>query len=293
MFVHRTSSSAPASSSARASRGEPHARLVPASSRCSTSISAKSTDRSRQSAECRPPSRCGDELVDEPVVLDRRLPAHAAEQADALHRPTAGNTGWTAGGATRTRASTTGAPSGPTMTGLRSSSAIAGCASASAPTRTAMSASASTSARARSSSARERRPSDHVVSLLERERGEPDRDVLEHLGASRRPRRTRRPARSARPPARRRASRRPPPTIRCTRKPSTGVPAASSCCAISCAARRTAVGPVRPSRTAPACALWMTPGAMPFSATGPPSSAAAFAAAATELTRRCSTSAIP
>src|SRR6185436_11073863 len=100
-----------------------------------------------------PAEPLGDQLVDQPVVLDRRLPAHAAEQADALHRPTAGNTGCTAGGATRTRASTTGAPSGPAITGLRSSSAIEGWASASAPTRTAMSASASTSASARSSRA--------------------------------------------------------------------------------------------------------------------------------------------
>ena len=47
------------------------------------------------------------------------------------------------------------------------------------------------------------------------------------------------------------------------------MPDASSRAATSCAARRTAVGPASPSRTAPACALCTTPGATPFSATGP------------------------
>ena len=197
----------------------------------------------------------GDELVDEPVVLGRRLPAHAAEQADALHRPTAGNTGWTAGGATRTRASTTGAPSGPTMTGLRSSSAIAGWASASAPTRTAMSASASTSASARCSSAQRAQAADHLVRVLAGERGEPHRDVLEHLGGA-----AARAAGDDRTEALVREHADEHLDARVGHPLDEEVLGAASrrpraACAISCAARRTAVGPVRPSRTAPGLRL--------------------------------------
>ena len=60
-----------------------------------------------------------------------------------------------------------------------------------------------------------------------------------------------------------------------------------------CAARRTAVGPDSPSRTAPACALCTTPGATPFSATGAAELRRGLRRAATDDTRRCSTSAIP
>ncbi len=144
-----------------------------------------------------------------------------------------------------------------------------------------MSASASMSAPARCSSASERRERDHRQRVLAGERRQADRDVARAPRRCRRRRRRRRPARSARRPARRRASRRPaaPSAGRGSRRRrARGVELRA---AISFAARRTAVGPVRPSCTAPACALCTTPSATPFSATGPPSSAAAFAAAAT------------
>ena len=57
VFVHRTSSSAPAAASARASAASSAPASSQRPSRCSASISAKSTERSTQSAECSPPSR--------------------------------------------------------------------------------------------------------------------------------------------------------------------------------------------------------------------------------------------
>ena len=91
VFVHSTSSSAPAVASVRASA----ASSVPASSqrpvRCSSSI-AREVDRAEQAVggvqSAEPVAHL---LVDEPVVLDRRLPAHPAEQPDPLHvRPSTG-----------------------------------------------------------------------------------------------------------------------------------------------------------------------------------------------------------
>ena len=57
VFVHSTSSSAPAASSACASCASREPASAQRPSRCMTSISAKSTLRSTQSAECSPPSR--------------------------------------------------------------------------------------------------------------------------------------------------------------------------------------------------------------------------------------------
>ena len=90
VLVHSTSSSAPAASSACASRASTRARLGPAVLALQH-LDVGEVDAAQQAVGgVQAAEALGHELVDEPVVLDRRLPAHPAEQADALHRSSRG-----------------------------------------------------------------------------------------------------------------------------------------------------------------------------------------------------------
>ena len=53
---------------------------------CIAAIGAKSTEWTISGAECRPPEPARRLLVEHAVVVGGRFPAHAADQADGLHR---------------------------------------------------------------------------------------------------------------------------------------------------------------------------------------------------------------
>ena len=168
------------------------------------------------------------------------------------------------------------------MTGLRSSSAIAGCVDASAPTRMTRSRSESRSACVAAAVAVEQREgleaAEHAVGLARAERGEPDLDVAEQLD-----RHAAGAAGDERPEGRvadgaddQLGARRGHPLD------VEALDGRARCRELRrhlAAARVTAVGPSSPRRTAPASLLCTRPGAMALSATGPPSSAAARPAA--------------
>ena len=82
VFVHSTSSSAPARTARRLRASRAAASSQPPL-RWSGSISAKSTQRMRHSARMPAALAVARRLVDHAVVLGRRLPAHAAQEPDA------------------------------------------------------------------------------------------------------------------------------------------------------------------------------------------------------------------
>ncbi len=149
---------------------------------------------------------------------------------------------------TRTRASTTIAPSGPAISGLQSTSTISGCAPASADSRTSTSSTAATSARRRPAEAveqRERRaargPSRAASSPVTG--ASRDCDVAEQLDGSAARGARRRPGRSRDRLATPTSSSTPSAAISWTRNPVGSCPAARTAVAIAFAARVVAAAP--------------------------------------------------
>ena len=94
VFVHSTSSSAPARSSGLGGARQPGAGLVPRSRRLQL-LDLGEVDRPQQQrGGVQAPQAGAGLLVRQPVVLHRRLPAHPAEQAEDLHRPIMACAAW-------------------------------------------------------------------------------------------------------------------------------------------------------------------------------------------------------